>query len=77
MHSTSQDPTADAGIFVPTLSLERRWRFGQLLFLLKVMDFDIILDGQHNQSSRGGSPTRVIKCVYKLLSQYFIGHSFN
>lgn len=53
------------------------WRFGQFLLLLKLIDFGIILDGQHNQSSRGVSPTRVIKSVYKLLSQYFIGHSFN
>lgn len=77
VHSTRQDPAADAGIFVPTVTLERHWRFGQFLFLLKVMDFDIILNGQHNQSSRGDSPPCVIKCVHKLLSQYFISHSFN
>lgn len=53
------------------------WRFGQFLFLLKLIDFDIILDQQYNQSSRGVSFTCAIKSVYELLTQYFNGHSFN
>lgn len=53
------------------------WRFGQFLFLLKLIDFGIILDQQCNQSSRGFSPTCAIKSVYELLTLYFVGHSFN
>lgn len=59
----------------PWRSWMSTWRFGQFLLLLKLIDFGIILNGQHNLL--GAFFPRVIKSVYKLLSQYFIGHSFN
>lgn len=53
------------------------WSLGQILFVLKLMDLDIILDGQCNRSSRGALPTCVITFMYKLLSPYSNGPFFN
>lgn len=77
VHSRSQDPAGDAGIFLPTISLERHLKIWPVLIPVEG-------DGFWHQSQwaaqsifQGASPTHVIKCVSKLLSQYFISHSFN
>lgn len=72
---TKQDRILQQMLEISCQPLARRghlstWSLSQFLFLLKLIDFGIILNGQRNQSSRGVSPTCVIKFVYKLLSQF-------
>jgi len=80
MHSRRQDPAADAESFLPALSLERlaeHLEIWPVLVPVEINRFWHHFEGRHNQSSRGFSPTCVIKFAYKLLTQYFVGHSFD